>query len=63
MTIGAILFSIAVILFALGLAAIQIYGVVLGFRKAWYVGLAALVFQPFAFVVGAAKLLGKDLLK
>ena len=57
------LVALLALLLFLALASIQIYGVVLGFRKAWYVGLAALVFQPFAFVVGAAKLLGKDLLK
>ena len=63
MTFGAILFSIAFVGFCLGLITIQIVGVVVCFQKKWYVGLAGLVFPIFSLVVGAAKLLGKDLLK
>lgn len=56
---------IGILGFALVMASIvaQVYGVVLSFRKKWYVGLAALAVPAFALVVGGAKLLGKDLLK
>jgi uncharacterized ion transporter superfamily protein YfcC len=37
---------------------LAIYGIVLSFRKAWYVGLAALVFPLFGFIVGVTKFLG-----
>lgn len=42
---------------------VSIYGVVLSFKKVWYVGLAALVFPLFGLTVGIAKLIfKKDLL-
>jgi hypothetical protein len=37
------------------LIGLYIYGVVLGFRKKWYMGLAALMFSPFGVTLGIAK--------
>lgn len=46
------------------LVSLVIYGIVLSFQKAWYVGLAALVFPAFGLVVGLAKFVfKKDILK
>jgi len=52
---------ILILLFLLGfcvnivLIGLYIYGVVLGFRKKWYMGLAALMFSPFGVSLGMAK--------
>ena len=44
--------------------ALKIYGVVLCFRKKWYIGCAAIVVPLFPEIVAGAKLLlKKDLLK
>lgn len=64
---GSLIFSGLAILLVLILCIFslicQIYGIVLGFKKKWYVGLAAIVVPMFAIAVGGAKLLGKkDLL-
>lgn len=59
----AFVLGLLTVLVVFAIVAVQIYGVILGFQKKWYIGLAALVFNPFAFVLGVAKLCGKDLLK
>jgi hypothetical protein len=51
-------------LFAAACLALRLYGAVLGFRKAWYFGLMALVVPFFGEIIALAKLLfKKDLLK
>lgn len=59
--------SILVVLLFLALMASNIYihlvGIVASFKKAWYVGVAALLVPGFALVIGLAKtLFKKDLL-
>jgi hypothetical protein len=64
MTTGMILFVLAMVVLAMGLFVLHIYGAVLGFRKKWYIGLLALVFGQFGLILGAAKFFFKtDLLK
>jgi hypothetical protein len=47
----------------LGVSALNIYGLILCFKKKWYVGLAGLVFPLFALLVGISQaIFKKDLL-
>ena len=55
----SLLFVLLAVLLNVVALGVTIYGVVISFKKAWYVGLAALVFPIFGFVVGGAKLLLK----
>lgn len=59
----SVLLVICIVLMAIGALAVQVYGVVLSFKKHWACGLAAIVVPGFALVIGSAKLLGLDLLK
>ncbi len=59
LTILLVLGFISICLFGLG---VQLYGAYLSFKKAWYVGAIALFVPGFAFVIGLAKMLGKDFL-
>lgn len=57
------LILIGVIALSVGLAVAHIYGIVLAFSKAWYMGAAALFIPGFATVVGISKLFfNKELL-
>jgi hypothetical protein len=61
--IYALLFLIIIALW-LTLAGLSVYGMILSFKKKWYIGLAAIVVPLFAFVIGTAKVVfKKDLLK
>lgn len=41
----------------------QIVGIIVGFKKAWYIGLIALLVPIFALVIGVAKkVFGTDIL-
>jgi hypothetical protein len=42
---------------------LQVYGIYLGFQKAWYFGVICILFPPFALVVGLLKFFKKDVLK
>lgn len=56
-----ILFLGALFIFLL---AMKIYGTYISFKKAWYIGLASIVFPGFAEVVGLFKFFTKkDVLK
>lgn len=62
MILSAVLFLLMITVIGLSIVA-QVYGIVLGFKKSWIAGLAALAVPPFALVVGAAKMFaGKNLL-
>lgn len=62
--IGTVLFILFMFALSLAMFALHIYGAVLGFRKKWYIGLAALVFGGFGLVLGIAKVFfKKDLIK
>lgn len=54
--------AVVLLLTVLGIA-LQVYGIYLGFKKAWYVGAIAIVIPLFALVVGTSKaVFDKDLL-
>jgi len=62
--IGSVLFILSMALLSLVMFALHIYGAILGFRKKWYIGLAALVFSGFGLVLGISKVFfKKDLIK
>lgn len=54
---------LSVIAVCLSLFALKIYGVILSFKKKWYIGAVAIIVPGFAEVIAIAKLLKKDLLK
>lgn len=58
----ALLGLLVLVVFIAGLY-FQIVGIIAGFRKAWYVGLVAIVIPAFAVVIGVAKkVFGKNIL-
>lgn len=63
MAVLSLLFIILIAVLQLAVLGVAVYGIYLSFQKAWYIGLAALVFPVFGFVVGSAKLFNKELLK
>ena len=41
---------------------VQVYGIYTAYMKKWWLGALALLFPQFAFIIGAAKLLKKEIL-
>lgn len=58
-----ILFVLIPVLFIVDIA-LKIHGIILGFKKKWYIGLACIFVPFFALIVSLSKiLLKKDILK
>jgi lysylphosphatidylglycerol synthetase-like protein (DUF2156 family) len=51
-----LLFITAIFAYIVASLALHVYGIVLSFRKAWYIGLISILVPFFALIVGAAKL-------